>query len=64
MRVWEKPNVVGALKRVRKGLERNQEELMIRMRIETVQAATLFLVGYDTQMSPRDLRRLAATQTP
>ena len=43
--------------RLGKGLE----ELEIQKRIENILTATLFLVGPNTQMSPRDLKRLAVT---
>ena len=54
--------VILSLGNVFKGLERGQEELKIKERIETIQ--NIVKIGQNTEKSPGDLRTIAVTQIP
>ena len=60
MKVMVIPIVIGTLGTILKGLIRGLEELE-----KLAQADTIHIeVGQNTKKSPRDLRRLAVTQSP
>ena len=57
--------VIGTLGTVTKGLVPGLEDLEITGRMETVQTTALLRsASQNIEKSPRDLRRLAVTQTP
>ena len=55
--------VIGALGTIPKGLVRGLEGLEIGGRTETIQDNSIVKIGQNTEKSPRDLIRLAVTQT-
>ena len=55
--------IIGALDKLIKGFKLKLEDLKIRGRVETIQTTSLRLVRILRRV-PRDLRRLAVTQTP
>ena len=57
MKVTVIPIVVGALGTIHKGLVKELENLEIRH-------YSIFKIGWNTEKSPEDFRRLAVTQTP
>ena len=64
MKVTIIPIVIGAFGTVTKGLLKGLEDFEVDGRVETIQTTTLLRNGQNTEKSPRDLRRLAVTQTP
>ena len=58
------PIVTGALGMIPKSLERRLEELEIGGRIETIETTTLLKLTSILRRVPKDLRRIAVTQTP
>ena len=62
MRVMVIPIVASAM--VSRGFESGLEKLKREGRNETIQTTSFFKICQDTVKSPRDLRRLAVTQTP
>ena len=61
MEVTIVPIVIGAFGTVTKGLLKGPEDLEVGGREETIQTTE---DGQNTEKNPRDLRRLAVTQTP
>ena len=57
-------NVTGTLGMVHKIIKRNQEEVDIRERIETIQTTAVLRSAKNTQQSPDDLIRMTITQIP
>ena len=63
MKLTITPIVSGAFGTVTKGLLKAMEDLEFGGRLETIKTTTLLRTPI-TEKSPRDLRRLAVTQTP
>ena len=63
MRVTVTPIVIGELGTVPKGLERGIEVLKIGGRIKTIQTVVIVEIGWNTEKSPENLRRLPVTRT-
>ena len=63
MKVTIIPIVIGAFGAVTKGLLKGLEDLEVKGRVETIQTKALLGTAKNTEKSPGDLRRLAATQT-
>ena len=60
MRVMVIPVVIGALGMVLKSLEKGLEELETRGRIKIIQTTAFLRMTKNSEVSPGDLRRLAA----
>ena len=64
MKVTMIPIVISALGRVPKELVEGLDDLKIRGRVEDHPKNKIIEIGQNIKESPRDLKRLAVTQTP
>ena len=56
--------MIGTFGTVTKGLLKEQEDLEVGGRVETIHPNYIIENGQNTEKSPGDLRRLAVTQSP
>ena len=64
MKVTIMPIVIDAFGTVNKGLSKGLDDSEVGGRVDTIQNNSIIVNGQNTAKSPRDLRRLAVSQTP